>query len=304
MKTSFFQTFLKTSSLAGFILLLSFVALKAQDIQYTFANIQSTDAGPFGSIEFDVMIQSSSDFTLGSGQVYLNYNTAAFGKNAFSSGQAIITVPPGEAYLLDQKDERIENLPAYAPPVLNNNTDSRLSIAFSQNIKGAFANPNVIDKAKKLFHVRFDFTSANFTGSPNICFEDSSPFDNQTFMAPKQTDNSGGSDSGTQIVNDIFDCTFAYTPPQTIHRGDELDVSLFPVPAKDFVNVLFYAPNQRLVEANLLDKQGRLIITKNQSLIKGESTWKLDTSTLPPGVYYLKLKDDQLMITKKIIVIQ
>ena len=129
MRFTYVPTLLKTTSLTGFILLLTFTALQAQEVQYSFANIQSTNAGPHGSVEFDVMIKSSEGFALGSGQVYLNYNTEAFGENAFSNGKAIITVPPDQGYLLDQKDSQISQIPAYTPPVLNNNTTSRISIA-------------------------------------------------------------------------------------------------------------------------------------------------------------------------------
>ena len=70
-----YLTYVKSFTTLAFILigLISF----SQNIQFTFANAQNTNDGANDYYEVDVMIQTidgQSDFKLGSGQIYFNYN--------------------------------------------------------------------------------------------------------------------------------------------------------------------------------------------------------------------------------------
>ena len=64
-----------------FTILLGTSSLFAQDINFTFANAVNTNDGSNDFYEVDVLIESTVDFKLGSGLLYINYNTAAFGTN-------------------------------------------------------------------------------------------------------------------------------------------------------------------------------------------------------------------------------
>lgn len=66
--------------LTTMILYLALFVLQAQDVKYSLANFQATKASPSGSVEFDGMIESRAGFTMGSGQIYFDYNADAFGE--------------------------------------------------------------------------------------------------------------------------------------------------------------------------------------------------------------------------------
>lgn len=297
--------------LALLILASSFPVLQAQEVHYSFANVQSTKAGPFGSLEFDVTISGSSEFTLGSGQLYLNYNPAAFGENALAKGNMIVTVPPGKDYLLEQKDNATGWAPTYTQPLdLKDNTASRVSIAFRQNVRGAHIDPNVGEKPRKLFHVRFQYAKAHFLGAHGICFEQGRPYDQQTFSAcgPFDRGASGSPDCknfpGTRISSEIFDCNPTPSPVLTAQKENPYDALLFPVPAKDFLQVNLNSADTHTIDLRLWDQQGKLAMISEQSLVKGQNTWKMDISSLPAGVYYLEFVGAQLNMTERFVVIE
>ncbi len=76
------------------ILMIISLSLNAQNIEFTFANAQTTNDGSNDFYEVDVMIATvdgQADFKLGKGQVYINYNTAAFGSNINAGGGLEIT---------------------------------------------------------------------------------------------------------------------------------------------------------------------------------------------------------------------
>lgn len=302
---------LKCVFLAAFTIIYLTLPVKAQEVNYSFANVQSTNAGPFGSIEFDVTISSSSEFVLGSGQLYLNYNPAAFGENALSTGNIVVTVPPDQDYLLDQRDNMMKSFPVYLQPLeLNNNTYSRISIAFRQSVNGGLIDPNVGEKPRKLFHVQFNYAKARFTGSDGICFEQNVSFKNQTFTAcgSFNSGSPGGADCksfpGTRIQTETFDCNPRPSSVPIVQTDGPYTIALFPIPAKNFVQVQFNSADTRLINLKLWDQQGRLAMISEQSLVKGENSWEMDISFLPAGVYYLEFVGDQINATKKFVVIE
>jgi len=67
----------------------------SQDVSFAFANAQNTNDGSNDFYEVDVMISSTSGFKLGSGLLYFNYNTAAFGTNVNANGGLTVTQPTG-----------------------------------------------------------------------------------------------------------------------------------------------------------------------------------------------------------------
>lgn len=202
--------------------------LQAQDINFSYANVTTTNAGPNGSFEADVMIEASTNFKLGSGQLYFNYNPNAFGENVFINNQAIFTVPD-DSYILGQKVAGTFNI--YSTFVTNDNTNSRVSFSWQQDF-GDLCIPleNVTTTASKLFHFRFDFIPSGVNQANDICFESTAPFDDQIFTSCVLTSGScgtcgSGSTSGEQLVNDVFDCSSLALPLELIdfqaHTGED-----------------------------------------------------------------------------------
>ena len=117
MKKDYLNTLFK--KIIALTIILGVGTIYGQDITYTFANAQNTNDGSNDFYEVDVLIKSSADFKLGSGQLYFNYNIAAFGPNVSANGKLEYTQPTG--YILGE----VYGFPAYKGFIQNDNTSSR-----------------------------------------------------------------------------------------------------------------------------------------------------------------------------------
>ena len=100
--------------LLAFGLLLPGAARAQSGLTFSFANVEETEDG----MAFDVVITGERPGTrLGDTQIYLNYNEAAFGASVAYSGA--IAVELAEALTAHGR---------YRPPIINDNTATRVSI--------------------------------------------------------------------------------------------------------------------------------------------------------------------------------
>ncbi|MEL6811698.1 MAG: hypothetical protein AAFP76_10215, partial [Bacteroidota bacterium] len=182
----------------------------AQDIHFEFDNAQITNDGSNDFYEVDVLISSSSDFKLGSGQIYLNYNPLAFGANISANGK--LTYDHGifgGSYILDQQHGG--TTPIYSNFIQNDNTGSRVSISFQQALGEGSITNNVSDTPSLLLHIKIEYQDA--TLNPMLCFESTEIFLDQFYSAcgpgtaglPKDCATA----PGAQITNDTYDCAGA-----------------------------------------------------------------------------------------------
>lgn len=188
------------------------LTIQSQTIGYSFENAIITNDGANTFYEVDIMFSTDTDLQLGSGQFYLNYNTAAFGSNVDASGTVTFAHPAAPAvgdpeYLLD--GDAFDAISLYTV-VVNDNTTSRVSFAYVQAQNGAFF-PTVTSAGSphKLAHVKIQYVDVN--EDPMISFD--ALGDNQTFTAGT-TATSG---DGTQITNDSFDSN--NTTPANVWTG-------------------------------------------------------------------------------------
>ncbi len=184
----------------------------AQDITFTFQNARNTNDGTDDFYEADVYIESSTDFKLGSGQIYFTYNTTAFGENIDGSGNFEYLQPDGSILA-----ETYSGFPAYSSFIANDNTNSRVSTSFQQGLSsGTITANNVTGTAKHLFSIKIKYEDIN--EEPTVAFETGAVFLDQFFTAcgpstfglPDCTNN-----PGVQITNDTFDSSGA-TPDTTV----------------------------------------------------------------------------------------
>ena len=194
--------------------------LTSQSSSFSFDNAEITLEDGKKYFEIDVMISSDTDFKLGSGQLYFNYNTEAFGENIFSSG--MIDISYSDGYLLGQQ----AGFPIYNSMVLNDNTNSRLSFSWQQAL-GAFCIPteNVTNIEQKLFHLKIEYLEVDSDMPSGLCFESNPPFDNQCFTACGPVDgvcsfSDCTNSAGEQILDDIFDCAFMVVLPVDVLNFD------------------------------------------------------------------------------------
>lgn len=74
------------------------------------------------------------------------------------------------------------------------------------------------------------------------------------------------------------------------HRPELWQLLVYPNPANDFMALRIDAVVEMPIEAEILDFNGRLIKTENIHLHRGVNEHPLEVSSLPEGVYLLRLK--------------
>lgn len=198
-----------------FTILISFLflslAVQAQDVVFSFANATQTMNGGNTFYDVDVMASTSSPFILGSGQLYFDYNPAAFGNSIQGSGNLTITT---SGFVLGT----VVGFPFYNNPVINDNTVTRFSISWQQALSSScIGGNNITATPTALFHITIQYTGGGTAFDPGVCFTSAPPFDDQTFTAcGPSTGACGfadcGGNPGTQITNDAFDCANAPLP--------------------------------------------------------------------------------------------
>lgn len=155
-------------------LLIGALPLQAQEATFTFANGQITGTSP-KFYEFDVMIQASTAGTrLGDTQVYINYNTSAFGTSVVANSKITVT-----------KAALISGNVDYLAPNVQDNTASRISITTE------WAREHVPTDAEEtpttataLIHVRLEIADENQTAG--LSFQ-SSLMGGQQFQSDNST---------------------------------------------------------------------------------------------------------------------
>ncbi|CAL2092434.1 T9SS type A sorting domain-containing protein [Tenacibaculum sp. 190524A02b] len=173
---------------------------RAQNISYSFANATITNDGTDTFYEADIMISTDTDFQLGLGQFYIDYNSAAFGTN-INGGSLSFAHPAaaaiGEAtYILDQ--DYLDAISLYNVN-LANNTNTKLSVAWTQAQNIAFY-PTITASGSphKFCHLKIRFVDTN--QDPTISLDNVLSQD-LTYNA-SSTPFAG---DGAQITNDTYD---------------------------------------------------------------------------------------------------
>ena len=88
-----------------------------------------------------------------------------------------------------------------------------------------------------------------------------------------------------------------------IDETKSADVTVYPNPFKDYLNIEFFANNQTMYEFSLFDISGRLVDQYSGESATGAIviTWNVNSNTLKPGYYFYKLKVGEIMKSGKII---
>lgn len=79
---------------------------------------------------------------------------------------------------------------------------------------------------------------------------------------------------------------------------EQVDFSIAPNPATDFINISFDNTLDKTVDLKLYNANGACL----KSVIVDEENLRLDVSAFPPGYYYLNIRDDKNNINKKILI--
>lgn len=195
-----------------FILLAVFsLQLSSQNISFTFVNARNTNDGTNDFYEADIYVASDTDFIVGSGQIYFNYNTEAFGENVHTNTNFEMLQPDGSILATSFFGGSVF---AYQSFIVNDNTTSRVSTSFQQLASsGTIGMPVVSSTPVHLYSIKIKY--ADVSKDPNVTFETGSVFLDQFYTACGPTTAVAfgtancTSEPGSQITGDSYDSTGA-----------------------------------------------------------------------------------------------
>lgn len=272
------------------------MTIQAQEIHFTFANVQKTIENGNYYYEADVMIEASEDFKLGSGQVYLTYNPEAFGEDVSKNNSIQYEYESG--YILGEN----YTLPAYKSFMQNDNTANRVSFAFQQGVSAeSMTKENVTTIAKPLFHIKLKYADA--TQDPMIAFEEGEVFQDQFFTACGSMLKSGvkagfpdcANLPGKQLVNDTYDSSGASLQVLNVEDQNPDTISLYPNPVKDYFRI--QGLGNITTDIRITDINGKLV--KNLSGHSLDNT--INISQLQTGVYFIQIGSQNSQKSYKLI---
>jgi len=94
------------------------------------------------------------------------------------------------------------------------------------------------------------------------------------------------------------------TTPVSIQENELTSLSLYPVPASDFVNIDFTSVSQESVTVTILNQLGAIVNTVEFGANEGNNTLRLDVSALSSGVYTLDIRGNEKNSIRKISVVK
>ncbi|WP_422104224.1 BspA family leucine-rich repeat surface protein [Winogradskyella sp.] len=264
----------------------------SNDVALAFANAQITNDGTDDFYEADILISSSTDLYIGSGQVYIDYANGAFGQNVSANGNIEYSQPDGS--ILGHSFGAFA--PAYKDFVQNDNTASRVSLSFQQNIALAglqTATELQVNAAPKvLFHIKIRYQDA--AQDAGICFFSDGVFQDQFFTACGGTGTADCTNSpGTQITDDTYDCSQAGVGTLGIAGNEDNRIALYPNPASASFSIKGLGT---MHSVRVYDISGRLIVQEER-----HDDRPIDMRPYDDGVYLVVIGNARGAVTKRLI---
>jgi hypothetical protein len=153
--------------------------LFGQNINLHYENEQLSITGATGVYNLDIMIQSDETTTLGSGDLYFDYNSNAFGANAVSNGNITLSVPNG--FWLAQKDNNSGTVNIYSFPKISDSGSDQFKVSWEQVIEGACMEDLPVGQSEALFHLEMNYIPNGINFGTGLCFSQSP--DDELFTA-------------------------------------------------------------------------------------------------------------------------
>ena len=182
-----------------------------QNMTLSFENAQIINEVDNDFYQVDIFIQSDTDFILGPGQFFIDYNEAAFGTEISANGNLFFEQPDGS--ILASSSFSVGN---YNNFNTNDSGSTRASLNWLQFwSSGTIATNNVGTTPAFLGQIRIQFADSMIP--PDVCFNTEDPRDDQFFTAcgpftpaPAGADCAG--DIGTQLFDYTPDCSGSTIP--------------------------------------------------------------------------------------------
>ncbi|WP_422105423.1 BspA family leucine-rich repeat surface protein [Winogradskyella sp.] len=266
--------------------------LLSSAVTVAFTNAEITNDGMDDYYEADIVISGTTDFYIGSGQVYLEYNTAAFGENVATNNSIAYSQPDGS--ILGYSFGPFS--PAYRDFVQNDNTTSRVSLSFQQNIglAGLETAPElqITSTPKVLFHIKIRYV--DISADADICFYSEGVFQDQFFTACGGTATADCTNTpGVQITSDTYDCSEAGVGTLSITGLESEQILLYPNPTSSSFRIKGLTTTSQI---RIYDVNGRLILEEQ----RGDDR-PIDMSRYDNGIYLVEISTERGTQIKRLI---
>jgi hypothetical protein len=83
---------------------------------------------------------------------------------------------------------------------------------------------------------------------------------------------------------------------------ENLGFGLYPNPANDQVIVDVPMENEGNVSVSIIDPSGKIALSQQKTLVKGESQFTFQLNALPNGVYFVQVRNGELANTRKLVI--
>ncbi len=192
------------------ILLAISIPAFSQDVYYTLTNPRDIAESGDTFHLIDVLTYSNEGFKLGSGQLYINYDTTVFGENVFHYSNLEILIPDNT--ILDQS----VSIPPmehnyYNDFITNDNTARRFSFSWQHDFSQACLDTFNIDYySGVVIALKLKYKNGQVGNPTGICLEGGQNYSGQTYTACGPSDcNSIDclNNPGVQLINDNYKCS-------------------------------------------------------------------------------------------------
>ncbi len=109
-----------------------------------------------------------------------------------------------------------------------------------------------------------------------------------------------------RLVTVDFDGKRHYSPVRAVKFYDEIELTIFPNPAKvgKDLTVAFVAPSTGELQLKVFDMMGRMVTSQSFEMESGENQITVSSLDLPCGSYLLKLESGRFVVSGKLVVVE
>ncbi len=81
-------------------------------------------------------------------------------------------------------------------------------------------------------------------------------------------------------------------------------LNVYPNPARRNVNLTLEVENVGQVDVAIFDMAGRIVWSRSETLVPGQSEWTLDATNIAAGIHTVVLKTETSIATKKLVLVK
>lgn len=153
------------------------------------------------------------------------------------------------------------------------------------------------DVTSDFFEIEKSIDAAYFTGIGKVIVKQSSVTNNYIFIDDKLNNS-----SCPQIVFyrlKIYDKNgnFTYSEIKSVKIKANFTVLIYPVPVTGILNILITIPKAETVTFEIINSQGKTVLSGNSQFLSGSSTYHMNVSLLTKGIYFLNIKINEKLTT-------